>query len=288
MSKIPLKTRKSIKAALESINVTIAKASASFGKELTFIDNSSDLFDKLQAAEKSQDWLFDLGNYIKVYPEQLQAVLQVFCNNEENKEQLQAELTTGKIGIRIVENDKEDVYFRIEEGTLWMETKASWFGNYLGNYSAELLETKLGATDSLPLNTRKNLKGVQGAIEKNITDASTAFGKELQWVDNYQELYDRLKKSGKNEDWLWKLGDHILNYPKKLHAVFTVFCKDPDNKEALEEALTTGKVGVRIVDNDKNDQYWALEDGSLWMETKENWFGYYLDNYSADLLEKKL
>jgi len=84
------------------------------------------------------------------------------------------------------------------------------------------------------------------------------------------------------------LGEPLLNYPTQLSKAMAQFCKDADNKEALEEVLTTGKIGVRIVDNSKNDVYWFIEEGTLWMETKEGWFGGYMDSYSSDLLEKKL
>jgi len=98
----------------------------------------------------------------------------------------------------------------------------------------------------------------------------------------------KLKKSGKSEDWLWKFGDVLVVYPTQLAKAFAIFCKDADNKEALEEVITTGKVGVRIVDSSKSDVYWAIEEGVLWMETKEGWFGSYMDYYNAESLEKKL
>jgi len=140
----------------------------------------------------------------------------------------------------------------------------------------------------MPLNTRKSLKAAQDKIDKNMKDSSMLFGKELTWIDNYQELFDRLKKSGRGDDWLWKLGDQIAPYTLQLSKVFSTFCKDTDNKEALEEVLTTGKIGVRIIDDKAQDQYWCIADGILWMETKAGWFGSWLDNFSSDKLEKKL
>jgi len=73
-----------------------------------------------------------------------------------------------------------------------------------------------------------------------------------------------------------------------LVEAFTKFCKDNDNKEALEEVLTAGKVGIRIAEANAPDSYWIIEDGTLWMETKIGYFGSWLTYFDADRLEKKL
>jgi len=288
MSKIPLKTRKSIKTAFEAIEATVKKASAIFGKDLTFIDNTPELFEKLQAAGKSEDWLFELGTHVSKYADQLLKTMAEFSKSEENKEQLQAELTSGKVGVLIVPSNKSDVYWGIEDGTLWMETKEGWFGSYMDYYNTENLASKLGKNDSMPLNTRKSLKSVAAKIDEAVRDASKAFGKELVWVDNYQELFDKLKKSGKSDDWLWNLGVPLLTYPQKAAKTLAEFCKDSDNREQLEGELSSGKFGVRLVESSKSDVYWAIEDGVLWMETKEGWFGSYIDYYNAENLGTKL
>jgi RNA recognition motif-containing protein len=288
MAKIPLKTRKSIKAAFDVMAPTVQKASACFGKELTWVDNTPELFEKLQAYKKSEEWLFELGTHVSKFADQLLKAFTEFCKNEDNKEQLQAELTSGKVGVRIVDSSKPDEYWFLEDGTLWMETKEGWFGSYMDNYNAVNLEQKLGKSDSLPLNTRKNLKESQTKIDQAVKNASTAFGKDLLWIDNFQELYDKLKKYGKSEDWLWKLGEPLVTYSQRAAKTLAEFCKDADNKEQLEAELTSGKIGVRIVDSSKQDEYWFLEDGTLWMETKEGWFGSYMDNYNADNLATKL
>jgi len=283
-----LNTRKSLKAAQREIDQAMRDASAIFGKELVWVDNFQELYDRLKKANKSDDWLWKLGEPLQSYPKRAAKTFAEFCKDVDNKEQLEAELSSGKIGVRIVDNNKNDAYWCIEDGVLWMETKEGWFGGYMDSYNNECLATKLGKSDSMPLNTRKSLKSVQPKIDALLKTVSTSFGKELQWIDNYQELYDKLKKANKSEDWLWKLGEPLLNYPTQLAKAMAQFCKDADNKEALEEVLTTGKIGVRIVDNSKNDAYWFIEEGTLWMETKEGWFGGYIDSYSPDLLEKKL
>jgi len=285
---MPLNTRKSLKSVAAKIDEAVRDASKAFGKELVWVDNYQELFDKLKKSGKSDDWLWNLGVPLLTYPQKAAKTLAEFCKDSDNREQLEGELSSGKFGVRLVESSKSDVYWAIEDGVLWMETKEGWFGSYIDYYNAENLGTKLGKSDSMPLLTRKSLKNASTKINDLLSAVSTSFGKELQWIDNNQELYDKLKKSGKSEDWLWKFGDVLVVYPTQLAKAFAIFCKDADNKEALEEVITTGKVGVRIVDSSKSDVYWAIEEGVLWMETKEGWFSSYIDNYNSERLEKKL
>jgi len=288
MAKIPLKTRKSIKAALEAAEQHSKKASSVFGKELTFVDNTAELFEKLQAAGKSEDYLFDMGTVVATYLEQFSKTMQEFCKNASNKEQLEAELTTGKFGVKLTDTDTNE-YWRIEDGTLWMLTTCGYFGSYLSYFDIDRLCKILGKSDAMPLNTRKNLADNQKKIEANVQAASKLFGKELSWVDNYQEIYDKLKTYGKTEDYLWTFGDGLTEYSKQLVTAFTIFCKDADNKEALEEVLTAGKVGVKLCDQNKStDDYWVIEDGTLWMETKPGYYASYISYFDSDRLEKKL
>jgi len=139
----------------------------------------------------------------------------------------------------------------------------------------------------MPLNTRKSLKAADVKITKAMADVSKLYGQTVTWIDNYQDLYNTLKAVGKNEDYLFTLGDVINVYPQQLLNAFTKFCKDTDNKEALQEVFTSGKAGVRFTEK-TTDEYWAIEDGTLWMETKTNYVGSYISSYDSDKLEKKL
>jgi len=242
----------------------------------------------LKAANKSDDELATLGDNFHNYAKQFDKEFTTFCKNDDNKEQLQTELTSGKIAVRIVGDDKEDVYWVIEEGTLWMETKARYWNSWLSSFTVELLEKKLGAEDPQPLVTRKNVKAAKVKQDATMTKVNAVFGKELAWVDNVQELYDTLKKSGKSVSDLYTIGDNINSYTDQLLKEFTTFCKDADNKEALDEELSAGQVGVRIVDDSKEDKYWVLEDGTLWMETKARYWNSWLSSFTAEVLEKIL
>jgi len=295
MSKIPLKSRKSIKAFQEKAATQLQKCSKAFGKELCLIDNTADLFQELQAAGKSEDYLFEVGSQMAPYIEQFTRVMEEFCANVDNKEQLEAELITAKVGIRmdprkVVDEDEpkpDSRYWVIEDGVLWMETTPQYFASYISYYDKDRLLAILGSTDSMPLNTRKSLKDGRTKIDALMKKVSTAFGSEIAWVDNAQEIYDKLKdpEVGKSQEYLFNLGNVILEYAKQFAATMEAFCKDADNKEALQEVLTTGKAGVRF---GEAENYWAIDDGTLWMEAQPRYFGSYMSYYDSDRLEKKL
>jgi len=283
---MPLNTRKSLSNAAKDITKCVQNASKAFGKELTFVDNYQEIYDELKTSGKSEDYLWTIGDPLKEYTQQMEKTIVEFCKNAENKEQLETELTTGKIGVKI--GSDSDKYWFLEDGILWMYTQPSYFGSYLNYFDVERLCGILGKNDALPLNARKNLKANIVKVNKSCASVSKLFGKELAWVDNFQEIYDKLKSSGKSQDYLWTFGDQLSEYAQQVVTAFTVFCKDSDNKEALEEVLTSGKIGVRICDDSANEEYWVIEDGTLWMETKASYYGSYLNYFDSERLEKKL
>jgi len=283
---MPLNTRKSLKAAQVNIDKSMQQISKAYGKEVTFIDNYQEIFNKLKTGGRAIDYLFNLGDDLKEYAKQLEKILAEFFKNSDNKEQLETELTTGKIGIKFLDEPPSN-WWTMEDGTLFMETSTNYYGsNYLSYYSVDRLCRILGKNDSMPLNTRKSLKAADVKIKKHMQDASKLYGKELQFVDNFQEIYDKLKAAGRNTDYLFNFGDDLSEYARQCVTCFTQFCKDKDNVEALEEVLTSGKIGVRF---GGDDEYWVIDDGVLWMTATNNRFGTsYLSYYNSDRLEKKL
>jgi len=284
---MPLNSRKNLKSHAAAIAKCVQGASKAFGREITFVDNYQDIYDALKTAGKNQEFLWTFGNQLKEYDTQMEKTMVEFCKNSDNKEQLEIELTAGKIGVRI--GTVGDKYWVLEDGTLWMDTTHGYYGSYLSYFDVDRLCKILGVNDPMPLNSRKNLKAISPAITKNMAEASKLFGKELTFVDNYQDLYDKLKASGKQQEYLWTFAKPLEDYTKQLVTAFTKFCKDNDNREALEEVLTAGKVGLRIIDANKStDEYWVIEDGILWMESKPGYYGSYISYFDSDRLEKKL
>jgi len=120
-----------------------------------------------------------------------------------------------------------------------------------------------------------------------MTKISKVYGQDLTWADNSQELYEARVAYGASLSDNYTIGDGILLYVTQFETQITAFCKDADNLEALKEELAGGQVGVRIKD-DASDKGWAIEDGNLWMETKNNYWKSYLSEFSASKLESIL
>jgi len=112
--------------------------------------------------------------------------------------------------------------------------------------------------------------------------ASKSFGRKLTLTDNYNDLIEKLKVKGtKLED----VGDKLKEYPKRLAEVFAEFCKDADNLEALQEAMSKDTVTIRFIDA---DTYWAMADGVLFIDVNIAYFGSYLSYFNAAGIEKLL
>jgi len=141
--------------------------------------------------------LWTFGTPLSEYAKQFEKMMVEFCKNIDNKEQLETELTTGKVGV-LFDKAEGDRYWIIEDGTLWMGTKPNQFGNYLSYFDADRLSKQLGKGDAMPLNSRKNLKAANEKITKYLNDTSKIFGQTLTWVDNAQEIFDGLKAAKKN------------------------------------------------------------------------------------------
>lgn len=69
-----------------------------------------------------------------------------------------------------------------------------------------------------------------------------AYGAELKWEPDYGRLWTWLVE---NDDEMAKstsLGNKVLSYVEFFVEQFIKFIQDPDNKEAMQEKLTTNKV----------------------------------------------
>jgi hypothetical protein len=284
MSKLPLKTRKSLKDALVVIEANIAKAAKAYGGDIVWEDPSEAIYDALIAYGKTAENLFTIGDNFKQYVDQFVKEITAFSKDPDNLEQLKNEWSTGIITLRVTD---DAVPFRLEDGKLIMETKANYWCSYLSEFTAGALEKILGLTDPMPLLVKKNVKKNQKLIEQKMAKISKVYGQELTWADNSQELYEARVAYGASVSDNYTLGDAILLYVTQLESQITAFCKDADNLEALKDELAGGQVGVRIKD-DASDKGWAIDDGNLWMETKNNYWKSYLSEFSSSKLESIL
>jgi len=284
MSKLPLKTRKSLKDALVVIEANVAKAAKVYGGDIVWEDPSESIYEALIAYGKTPENLFTIGDNFKQYVDQFVKEITVFSKDPDNLEQLKNEWSTGIITLRVTD---DAVPFRLEDGKLVMETKANYWCSYLSEFTAAALEKILGLADPMPLLVKKNVKKNQKLIEQKMAKISKVYGQELTWADNSQELYEARVAYGAQATDNYTLGDAILLYVNQLESQITAFCKDADNLEALKDELAGGQVGVRIKD-DASDKGWAIEDGNLWMETKNNYWKSYLSEFSSSKLESIL
>jgi hypothetical protein len=281
---VPLITKKNLKKANATITGVITKLSKVYGSDLIWVDNNQEIYEGLKSSGKSDNDLYKLGDVIVAYVNQFNTEFTKFLKDPDNKEQIQIELSSGQVGVRLT--DKNDEYFALVDGALWLETKSNIWGSWLTEFNSDRIEKILGRGDPQPLITRKNVKKTRIAIDNTMNKVKAVFGAELSWAENTQELYETLKTAGKSENDLYKLGDQIVLYVNQFNTEIAKFCKDKDNKEALQEVLSAGQVGIRIVSS--GPKKWIIEDGALWMETTTNVWGSWITEFNAPELEKIL
>jgi len=283
--KIPLKVRKNIKTADPKIQEQVEHISKSFGKSLIWDDNSDEIYNALENYSEGKGE--DIGDKMVEYVSQLNKCIAEFVKNPDNKESLEQFLTGGKIGIKIIDSSETEQYFKLIDGSLYMESKANYWGSYISYFNPEYLEKILTLehnSTKMTLVAKRNLNDSLPKIEKSLAGLSKAFGKPITLDDNFGEIYTALEtySQGRGED----LGAKLLEYVNQAVACVTGFIKDEDNKEALEEEWSSGKLRVAIIDSSVSDQYWRIVDGVLQMESKANYWGSYMSYFNEEYLEK--
>jgi len=115
---------------------------------------------------------------------------------------------------------------------------------------------------------------------------SDVFGSQLTWdMDQLPHVYEWLKKDSKaTEDF----GSQVLAYVEQFSKTITDFSKNPDNKEALQDAWKTSRAGFKMEDSSATDVYFLWSDGNLLMQVKPSYWGSWLSYYNPEYLEKTL
>jgi len=135
----PLKTLKNINAKKKSIETLCGKMTKCFQREIIWADNWKELYDERKTYGAGDDNLYQLGDQVEQYVKQADTAFAGFCKDADNLEALQEEFTSGQIGVRITDS-AADKGWKIEDGNLWMETKAGYWTSYLNSFSKENLE----------------------------------------------------------------------------------------------------------------------------------------------------
>jgi len=275
--KLSLINRKAVKALEEQITTEMAKVSAAWGSPVTWC-SVMDEHCKAIADRSGED---AIATEISTQIAHIQRFAEFFTELKKDPAYVASFtplFTSAQIGIKLV-NDS-DTYWLIESGSLFMRVQISYIGSYLNYYNVERLEPLLVSTERpFGIEVVKNLNAALPAIAKSMEAASKAFGRTLTWTDNYNELCKLIAK-GTAADF----GDQLQKYPATLAEVLTEFCKDADNLEALQEALSANTVTLRLTE----DKYFSIENGVLYMDISPSYWGSYLNYFNAASLEKLL
>jgi len=284
-SKIPLAARKAIKESVTKTEVHVKAAADALGTTIQIVDNTADLFEKL--GDKGAE----LGNGFHQYFEAFAKAAVELSHNQLQKDALRDRLGSvgGRVQITIVPSTDPDNYWDFKGDALHMEVKASYWGSWLSYYNAERLEAKLTADlggVQLPLAVRRNIAEHEPLILAELQNLSNVYGSQITWdMDQIPQVYAWLVSHQKGDA---HVGKQILDYVVQFHKAVAEFCKNPDNKEAVQDAWKTNRGGFLFADSAAPDVYWHWQDGDLRMQVKPSYWGSWLSYYNEQNLEKTL
>jgi hypothetical protein len=285
MSKIPLKDRKGIKEAIPKAEAEVKKAADALGTTLVLVDNTSDLYEGL--GDKGPQLAEGFAAYFQKFAE----AAAVFSKNELQRDALRDRLTAsgGRVLIALIKSDAADEYFSFHDDGLHLEVKPNYWNNWLSYYNHERLEAKLSVDVggvALPLAARRVLNENLPKIDAEMKRVSDAYGSVVEWdKDQIPHVYAWLVQHQKATE---SFGVEVLNYAKQFATAFVEFTKNPDNKEAIQEAFKTNRVGFKLADSGDADVYWLWHEGNLLMQVKPNYWNNWLSYYNGEHLEKTL
>ncbi|KAG5779279.1 hypothetical protein H9Q73_007067 [Fusarium xylarioides] len=133
-------------------------------------------------------------------------------------------------------------------------------------------------TDTLSFYARK---GIREDYEPDIAD-------DITLVPNFEETYEKLKKTKEGTDFDQYLGAFILNYFCGLVSTlkWRKFDSDDMLQEALSEALEKGEVHFRILDKvEGRSGEAAIEDGILYLQTSPDKWGSNISDISNNIMD---
>ncbi|KAG5803712.1 hypothetical protein H9Q74_010886 [Fusarium xylarioides] len=144
-------------------------------------------------------------------------------------------------------------------------------------------------TDTLSFYARK---GIREDYEPDIADVQSELKgilkKDITLVPNFEETYEKLKKTKEGTDFDQYLGAFILNYFRGLVSTlkWRKFDSDDMLQEALSEALEKGEVHFRILDKvEGSSGEAAIEDGILYLQTSPDKWGSNISDISNNIMD---
>jgi hypothetical protein len=220
------------------------------------------------------------------------------CSDEVSKEALQTILNSCGGKVKFIWLDPEGTvsrYWIWDDSSFQIETRVDSLGCWTGYYTAEALSSKASVSwngASVGVAQRKNLNAVEEEIQGFMKKASEAYGSEISWNPDYAKLHAWLVENDDQYAKSESLGNIIRDYVQFFTETFIKFIENADNKEAIQEKMTTPRFGFAYLPKDYPEYVkWAWgEDGALLMEVVGAAFGYWITEsyYSLDKLEATL
>jgi len=281
---IPLAARKAIKESIPKAEAALKKAGEAIGETLVFTENTAELWTALGDSQQTK-----LAEAFHVYYESLATVFQEFAQDPVRIAALKDRLKKvgGKVFLKVVDSSGPDNYFLFKDDGLYIDVKQSYWGSWMSYYNASALEKQLSVEwggHKLTLAARKNLNSAMPQIAEHMKRASTAYGTELTFdTDGLAALYSHVGTRAGDD-----FGDKVVVYVKQFADTFSEFVKNPDNKEAIQDALKTNKIGFYPDSDSATDTYWVWKEGSLRMQIKASYFGSWHSYFGTSQLEKTL
>jgi len=283
---IPLANRKAIKEAVVKAEAHVKKAGEAIGETLVFTDNTADIWAAL--TETQQPWL--QTNFDKYY-EYLINTCTDFAKDPVRLEALKAAVQKvgGKVLLLVRPDDSgPDRFWSFRDDAWCIDVRRAKFAVSLFDHKADNLE-KVMEVDfqgiKLPLKVVRNFKTGIAEVREHTKRASAACGKELTWIeDNYAQLYLHVDPKSRIDEF----GLRMAPYAKQLADTLTEFCKNADNKEALNDALKSNKVGFYLEPNNGKAKPFIWKDGSLLLEIRPSYWGISHYEFSPKNLEATL
>jgi len=291
---IPLKHRKVIKEAIAGFEERLKEASTVSGVELKFVDNTAEIYAAMAAIGESEP---DKLKYLPDYASYLVEAVKELARDDVGKEGLANLFNSTGGNVKFLVRDKSaslTQYWVADSSAFGIEIREDSLGCWSTYYSTEALEkiaTVAVEGVAISLTQRKNLKKVEPEIAAAIAKVSAAYGSELTWDPEYGRLWNWLVEYGDGYATSKNLGNATRDYVVFFADSLAEFVANPDNKEALQEKLTSNKLGFTYLPKaHPKDVNWAWDGGKLTLEVVGGAFGYWISSsyYSSDKLEATL
>jgi len=248
---LPLKARKLIKEAAAGFEEKLAKVSAVTGVPLTFVDNLAELYAAVNEVDASK---VDKLAGLHYYADYMLEAFTELCKDEAGKEAAADILNSSGGKVKFIWRDASvslTEYYLWDETAFQIELRSYSIGCWSTSYNDVAIQKKAtvkfgGGTVGF-LHKKKFLDNVP-KIEKAMKAVSDAYGSEIKWDPDYTQLWNWLVANGDKIVGQDNLGNNVFNYVEFISEKFIEFIKDPDNKEAIQEKLTTPRFGFKYLE----------------------------------------